>query len=948
MSTSSTLKLALELAAKVTGREDLVALAGEVQELGPLSTETAAETERLVQTLEGLTQQRDLIAQFEASGRALTQLELATVLSRDKLAELRREQQGAAGSARQLTEQERLLASEVKQLERQLIAQHSEVGRLRGGLSQAGLDTRNLAQEQNRLQRELRESAAQTERLGRTLVQGGQGAGGFQGAIGSLTGRLVALAGTWFGIQTLTTQLMAMFQTGDQAERLNVQLKAVMGSIAGGKEASAWIQDFAKNTPLQLDEVTQVFVRLKAFGIDPMNGAMQGIVDQAFKLGGGFEEVQGISLALGQAWAKQKLQGEEILQLIERGVPVWQLLEQVTGKNTAELQKLSEAGKLGRDTIQALMNEIAAQSSGAAANNMSLLSGLISNAQDNLAKFYRMVADNGALTWLKNQLAQLNAEFDAMAQDGRLQAWAKRLSDGIVGLGESIKAFIQTVYAWRDALLVMAQAWYGLKIAGWIADLRGLYGQFIALPAATATAAGGMTTAGTAAAGAAIGVRALGMALKAVLAAVTVESIIQITQFANALRQLVQAELALREAQTLRSQTQAQLNGQLAALSAELGVAITSVADLDRLVAEGKIHYDEATGSWRAGAAAVKALGDEAKQTRDYLAEINAVAKQTAADGPAKLAKAFDELGLDFERANGRIGASFQNTLGALDTLVQYTGSSSAACEEALAAAFNQAKNKAEIDAVIERMQAMAKQGQLTGDGIARSMAIAADAMGQVKGGSGDAKTAVAAIGDGFDTAAAKAKSATDAMRSGLRGVQDEAQQTGNAVASAGGGAGAGGGRGEVTRTVGGGSFFYKTVDINNLRGNADALANTLAGVEEELARYSQKVKDIPAYSEWSKYYGEKFQKEMEAMRTKLQQELNKAQAKEAQKAQAPASTSSQAESSSLPQTSFNPGQPQRIIIELRASNGAKAEVQADAANAAALINLLKQQGLRS
>ncbi|MFQ2524649.1 tape measure protein [Aeromonas caviae] len=945
MSTSSTLKLALELAAKVTGREDLAALAGQVQELGPISDDTAAETDRLAQTLETLTQQRDLIAQFEASGRALTQLELATILSRDKLAELRREQQGAAGSARQLTDQERLLASEVKQLERQLVAQAASHSRLHAGLSQAGLDTRNLAQEQNRLQRELRESAAQTERLGRSLVQGVQGAGGFQGAIGSLTGRLVALAGTWFGIQTLTTQLMAMFQTGDQAERLSVQLKAVMGSIAGGKEASAWIQDFAKNTPLQLDEVTQVFVRLKAFGIDPMNGAMQGIVDQAYKLGGGFEEVQGISLALGQAWAKQKLQGEEILQLIERGVPVWQLLEQVTGKNTAELQKLSEAGKLGRDTIQALMNEIAAQSSGAAANNMSLLSGLISNAQDNLAKFYRMVAENGALTWLKNQLASLNREFDQMAQDGRLQAWAQRLSDGIVGLGESIKSFIQTVYAWRDALLVMAQAWYGLKIAGWIADLRGLYGQFVALPVATATAAGGMTTAGTAAAGAAIGVRALGMAIRAVLAAVTVESIIQITQFANALRQWVQAELALREAQAQRSQTQAQLNGQLAALSAELGLAITSVADLDRLVAEGKVHYDEATGSWRAGAAAVKALGDEAKQTRDYLAEINTVAKQTAADGPAKLAKAFDELGLDFERANGRIGASFQNTLGALDTLVQYTGSSSAACEEALAVAFNQAKNKAEIDAVIERMQAMAKQGMLTGDGITRSMAIAADAMSKVKGGSGDAKQAVAAIGDGFDTAAAKAKSATDAMRSNLRGVQKEAEQTGNVVASAGGGGGAGGGRGDVTRTVGAGSFFYKTVDINNLRGNADALANTLAGVEEELARYSQKVRDIPAYSEWSKWYAEKFQKEMEAMRTKLQQELSKAQAKEAEKAQTTTSAASQAGPSS--QTSFTQGQPQRIIIELR-SGSARAEVQADEANAAALIKLLKQQGLRS
>ncbi|MEL1219097.1 tape measure protein [Aeromonas hydrophila] len=943
MSTSTTLKLALELAAKVTGREDLAALAGEVQELGPISDETAAETAQLAETLESLSRQQALIQQFNDSKAALTQLELATVLSRDKLEQLRRSSQAGAGDAKALAEQERLLTSEVKQLERQLVAQSASHTRLHAGLKQSGLDTRNLGQEQQRLQRELAQTVAQTERLGRELSLGSQRTNGFQGAIGSLTGRLVALAGTWFGIQTLTTQLMAMFQTGDQAERLDVQLKAVMGSIAGGKEASAWIQDFAKNTPLQLSEVTQVFVRLKAFGIDPMNGAMQGIVDQAYKLGGGFEEVQGISLALGQAWAKQKLQGEEILQLIERGVPVWQLLEQVTGKNTAELQKLSEAGKLGRDTISALMNEIAAQSSGAAANNMSLLSGLISNAQDNLAKFYRMVAENGALTWLKNQLASLNREFDQMARDGRLQAWALRLSDGFITMGETLKSLSQTLYEWRTALTVLAQAWVGLKIVGWIADLRSLYAQFIALPTATATAAGGMTTAGTVAAGAAIGVRALGAAVRGLLAAVTVEAIIQITQFAAALRQLVQAELALREAQTLRSETQARLNGQFAALSAELGVAITSMADLDRLVAEGKVHYDDATGSWRQGAAAVKALGDEAKQTRDYLAEINAVAKLTAADGPAKLAKAFDELGLDFERANGRIGAGFQKTLGALDVLVQHTGASSAAIEEALASAYNSAKTKAEIDAVIERQKQLAAQGKITGDALARSMAIAADAMSKVKGGSGEAKKAVAAIGDGFDEAAARAKGATDAMRAGLKGVQNEAEQT-HASLSSGGGGGSGN-----TRTVNAGSFYYKSVDINSLRGNAEGLANTLAGVEEELARYSQKVKDIPAYSEWSKYYGEKFQKEMEAMRAQLKAELNKAQAKEVAsqpQAAVPPPVQSPSPTSASPGDGRRPAT-ERITIELKGAGGS-AELQADEANAHAFINLLKQQGLRS
>ena len=44
------------------------------------------------------------------------------MLSRDKLAQLRAEQQAGTGQVRVLTDQERLLASEVKQLERQLVA----------------------------------------------------------------------------------------------------------------------------------------------------------------------------------------------------------------------------------------------------------------------------------------------------------------------------------------------------------------------------------------------------------------------------------------------------------------------------------------------------------------------------------------------------------------------------------------------------------------------------------------------------------------------------------------------------------------------------------------------------------------------------------------------------------------------------------------------------------
>ncbi|MGN5137312.1 tape measure protein [Aeromonas sp. 164P] len=919
MSTNTTLKLALELAAKVTGREDLAALASEVQELGPVSDEAAAQTEQLATTLAQLSNQRDLIQQFEASKTALSQLEAATVLSRDKLATLRREQQETGGSSRQLTDQERLLAAEVKQLERQLVAQSASHTRLHAGLKQSGLDTKNLAQEQQRLQQELDQTTRETKELVRELESTEVEAQSATASMRGYANSIAAVVGTYLGVQMFTAQLREMFQAGDQAERLSIQLKAVMGSIESGSEASEWIEAFAKNTPLQLEEVTQTFVRLKAFGLDPMDGSLQGIVDQAFKLGGSFEEVQGISLALGQAWAKQKLQGEEILQLIERGVPVWQLLEQVTGKNTVELQKLSEQGALGRDTIKALMDEIAAQSSGAAAANMGTLAGLISNAQDNLAKFYRMVAESGVLGWFKDQLASLNQQVDEMARDGRLQLYAQQVSDWLVELGTSTKEFILSIGGSFSGLVE------GVRLT--VQSLQIVFNLFTG-------------------------------SVK-LLAAVLLSPLQAIGLLLNGVASLAEAVGLNGLAGSIRYST-GMINAQFRAMAdagykdfSDIAEIATDMANNQQSVtAVMEAEMAKLSQANDGASSAVNALGANARSTSTELDKINAVAKQTAADGPAKLAKAFEELGLDFERANGRIGAGFQKTIGALDVLVAHTGASSAAIEEALAAAYNSAKTTAEIDAVIERQKQLAAQGKITGDALARSMAIAADAMAKVKGGSGDTKQAVAAIGDGFTKAAQDASSATATMKAGLADVKAQADATGAAVASAGGSSSAlsSTGRGDVTRTVGAGSFYYKTVDLNGLRGNAEGLANTLAGVEDELARYSQKVKDIPAYSEWSKYYGEKFQKEMEAMRARLKEELDKALAKESAKTN---QATTQPPVTTVEQPAPGPNYPgtrrplsERITIELKGAGGS-AELQADEANANAFINILKQQGLR-
>ncbi len=255
--------------------------------------------------------------------------------------------------------------------------------------------------------------------------------------------RNLVLAGT--GFYVLKRSMQSVLQTGDQFEKLRVQMTAIMGSIEEGDKAIEWIKEFTKNTPLELQQVADAFTALKNFGLDPMDGTLQAIVDQTSKLGGGMERLNGMSLALGQAWAKQKLQGEEILQLVERGVPVWELLEKVTGKNTQELQKLSSAGKLGRDTIKLLIEEIGKGSAGAAAANMSLLSGLMANMADRWTEFKDSVAQAGWLDYVKGQLSAFGDQLDQMASNGKLQQLAKAVSDGFISMAESVRLSLSSI-----------------------------------------------------------------------------------------------------------------------------------------------------------------------------------------------------------------------------------------------------------------------------------------------------------------------------------------------------------------------------------------------------------------------------------------------------------------------------------------------------------------------
>ncbi|WP_419832787.1 tape measure protein [Endozoicomonas atrinae] len=428
------------------------ALSGKVKQSAESLDYLKGEAADLKEQLGKLKDQKTLLMSFEKQTRATYEAGKAFRAAQAKVSALAREVDRAEKPTKAMASALTKARQEVRKSNTAYGRQREALANLRNQLNKAGLSSTKLAQQQQKLSHEIEGTGYAFEKANKkakaadhtfkkeTLKKVARDAEQASSGIGRLTRRFAGLVAAGAGLYTIKRGIESILTTGDKFERLSVQLEAIMGSMAGGERALAWIKDFTRNTPFQLEEVSEAFVRLKAFGLDPMDGSMQAIVDQASKLGGGMERLNGITLAVGQAWAKQKLQGEEILQLVERGVPVWELLEKATGKNVQELQKLSSAGKLGRDTIALLIAEIGKSAEGAAAKNMSLLSGYVSNLKDSWQQFLAEIADSGALEYTKNLLGSIALKIEAMNQDGRLQALAKKISDAFIAMGEAIQS----------------------------------------------------------------------------------------------------------------------------------------------------------------------------------------------------------------------------------------------------------------------------------------------------------------------------------------------------------------------------------------------------------------------------------------------------------------------------------------------------------------------------
>lgn len=87
---------------------------------------------------------------------------------------------------------------------------------------------------------------------------------GTAGKVGLAVGGLAVVAGGFLG--------KSLIDTASQFEQFKTQLTTIEGSSDKAQQSLDWISEFAKKTPYELAEVTDAFVKMKSYGLDPIKG----------------------------------------------------------------------------------------------------------------------------------------------------------------------------------------------------------------------------------------------------------------------------------------------------------------------------------------------------------------------------------------------------------------------------------------------------------------------------------------------------------------------------------------------------------------------------------------------------------------------------------------------------------------------------------------------------
>lgn len=205
-----------------------------------------------------------------------------------------------------------------------------------------------------------------------------------------------ALFGAYLGFQGLKNTFSAIFNANKSFEQLSGSLKTVTGSAQGAQQAFALIEKFAIDTPYQLNEIVEAFIRLKALGLDPSEAALTSYGNTASAFGKNIKDfVDAVAAATVGEFERLKTFGIKARAENEKVSFTFQGVTTTVQKNATEIEKYLRS--LGDINFAGAMSE-----------QMKTMNGVLSNIEDSFEKIYRQIGQAGLNEALKSTFTRFN------------------------------------------------------------------------------------------------------------------------------------------------------------------------------------------------------------------------------------------------------------------------------------------------------------------------------------------------------------------------------------------------------------------------------------------------------------------------------------------------------------------------------------------------------------
>jgi len=428
-------------------------------------------TQASTRTSRALRASRDQLKQLQAQQRKLKsfeRLQTATRKSADELAtaqrkaaDLARQFHATANPSQKLTRQFNKARAAAKRLKDAHSENQAQLHGLNRELQESGVNTQNVGRQQELYRRRIEQTNREIERQRQQLEQlarlqrqrqavsaAGAEVRSKAGSL-ALQGTAAATAGGYF----FKTQFL---DKAAQFEDFQATLKTVEGSSKKAQKAMAWVSDFAAKTPYELDQVTEAYVTLRSYGLEPTNGLLKTLGDTSSAMNKPIlQSVEAIADAV--TGENERLKEFGIKASKAGGLITYEYTnakgQQQTASaaddNRAEIQK----------TLAAIWNE---KYGGAMDERSRTWNGMVSNMSDQWTRFATMVMDAGLFDWMKGKLGNLLTTLNQMAADGSLQALAQQWGTTLMSFARGTWAIISAVSSATNSIAELVGGWDNL------------------------------------------------------------------------------------------------------------------------------------------------------------------------------------------------------------------------------------------------------------------------------------------------------------------------------------------------------------------------------------------------------------------------------------------------------------------------------------------------------